>query len=112
MQCWGENLLRRGANSRNELKGKKVKENTYDTEKCKTRTQLGVMQPSRSPIAPISLPSGPFYRSVTISIYNTCHCFFTLCEASQGYFGNLAGPVLYRYSLYTLSTYVSVLVAL
>jgi hypothetical protein len=50
--CWGENLPRRGANGRNELKVKKAKENTYDTEERKTRTQLGVMQPRCSPIAP------------------------------------------------------------
>jgi hypothetical protein len=43
---------------------------------------------------PIPLLSGPFYRPITITLYNTCHCFFTLCKASQGYFGNLARPVL------------------
>jgi hypothetical protein len=52
------------------------------------------MKLSPLPIAPLPLPSGPFYRPVTIMLYNPCHCLFTLCEASQGHFGNLAGPVL------------------
>jgi hypothetical protein len=60
----------------------------------KTRTRQSVMNLSRLLVAPISLPSGPFYRPVTITLYNTCHRFATLCEASQGYFGNLAGLVL------------------
>jgi hypothetical protein len=46
-----------------------------------------------SSTAPFSFPSGSFYRSITISLYNTCPLLFTLCEASQGYFGNLARPI-------------------
>jgi hypothetical protein len=67
-------------------------------QKYETQTRLGVTKPSRIPIAPISLPSGPFYRPVTITLYNTCHRISTLCEASQGYFGNLAGPVLTQFT--------------
>jgi hypothetical protein len=52
--------------------------------KNKTRTRLSVIILSGVLIALISLPSGPFYRAATITLYNTCHRFFTLCEASQG----------------------------
>jgi hypothetical protein len=112
--CWGENLPRRGANSRNELTRKETKGNTYNTEEQETKTRLSVMQPSRLPIAPISLQSGPFYRPVTITLYNTCHRFFTLCEESQGHFGNLAGHrthELYRLSLYISLVHVFAIVA-
>jgi hypothetical protein len=51
------------------------------------------MQPSCLPIAPISRLSSPFYRPVTITLYNTCHSFFTPSKESQLYFGNLTGPV-------------------
>jgi hypothetical protein len=90
---WAENPPRRGANSRNELTRKETEENTYTTEEYKTRTQIGVMQPSYRPITPISLMSSPFYRPVTITLYNSCHHFFTSSEKSQRYFGNLTGPV-------------------
>jgi hypothetical protein len=56
------------------------------------------MNLSRYPIAPISLPSGPFYRPVTITLYNTCHYFFTLCVASWEHFGNLLGPDLAHFT--------------
>jgi hypothetical protein len=49
-------------------------------------------------IAPISFPSGPFYRLVTITLYISCHRFFTLCEASQGYSGNPTGPILTHFT--------------
>jgi amino acid permease len=38
------------------------------------------MKLSHLPIAPISFPSGPFYRLVTITLYISCHRFFTLCH--------------------------------
>jgi hypothetical protein len=82
LNSWVENLPWRGSNSRNELTRKKAKGNTYDTEEQKTQTRLGIMQPSRLPIAPSSLLSSPFYRPIIITLYNIYHHFFTFCEAS------------------------------
>jgi hypothetical protein len=50
------------------------------------RTRLSIMKLSRLPIAPISLPSGPLYRPVTITLYNTCHHLYLkgILVTSQG----------------------------
>jgi hypothetical protein len=46
-----------------------------------------------NPIAPFPFSAGSLYRPITFSLYNTYPYLFTLCEASRGYFRNLARPI-------------------
>jgi hypothetical protein len=58
------------------------------------------MKPSYSPIAPISLPSSPLYRPVTIMLYNTCHSH--CAKHLKGISVTLQGP--YTHTLYILQS--------
>jgi hypothetical protein len=57
------------------------------------QARLSTMKLSLLPI-----PPPPLRVLFTITLYNSCHCFFTLCETSRGHFGNFGGPVLTHFT--------------
>jgi hypothetical protein len=63
------------------------------------------MQPSCLPIAPISLPSGPFYRPITIMLYNTCHLFSHCEKHLRGIL--VTSQTLYSHTLQTITLHLA-----